>query len=127
MESFVLKWHSFKENVTGSFSKLRKYEVFFDVILMTEDDQSFYAHKVVLSAASDFFKRILRKADHSKPLIYLCGVEYGQLVHILDYIYEGEIKIQQRDLNKFLVVAQKLKIAGLLCEDNEQHKDLIMY
>ena len=83
MESFVLKWNSFKENVTGSFSKLRKEEEFCDVILMTEDDQSFKAHKVVLSTASDFFNSILRRADHSKPLIYLCGVEYGQLVQIV--------------------------------------------
>ena len=126
MESFVLKWHSFKENVTGSFSKLRKEEDFVDVILVTDDNQSFKGHKVVLSAASDFFKSILRRADHSNPLIYLCGVEYGQLVHIMDYIYEGEIQIQQRDLDKFLEVAQKLKIAGLLYEYNKQQQDLLM-
>ena len=91
MESFVLKWHSFKENLTGSFRKLRKDEDFFDVILVTEDDQSFKAHKVVLSAASDFFKSIFKRADHSKPLLYLCGVEYGQLAHIMNYICDCEV------------------------------------
>ena len=126
MESFVLKWNAFQENVSSSFSKLRKEEDFFDVTLVTEDAKLLNAHKVVLSAASDFFKTVLRRADHVKPLIYLHGVGSSQLVHIMDYIYEGEIKIQQRNLNKFLEVAQKLKIAGLLCEYNEPQQDFFI-
>ena len=124
MESFVVKWNAFQENVSSSFSNLRKEEDFFDVTLVTEDEQLLNAHKVVLSAASDFFKTVLRRANHVKPLIYLHGVGSSQLVHIMDYIYEGETKIQQKDLDKFLEVAQKLKIAGLLCENNEQQQEL---
>ena len=126
MESFVLKWNAFQENVSSSFSKLRKEEDFFDVTFVTEDAKLLNAHKVVLSAASDFFKTVLRRADHVKPLIYLHGVGSSQLVHIMDYIYEGEIKIQQRNLNMFLEVAQKLKIAGLLCEYNEPQQDFFI-
>ena len=126
MESFVLKWNAFQENVSSSFSKLRMDEDFFDVTLVTEDAKFLNAHKIVLSAASDFFKTVLRRADHVKPLIYLHGVGSSQLVHIMEYIYEGEIKIQQRNLNKFLEVAQKLKIAGLLCEYNEPQQDFFI-
>ena len=126
MESFVLKWNAFQENVSSSFNKLRMEEDFFDVTLVTEDAKFLNAHKVVLSAASDFFKTVLRRADHVKPLIYLHGVGSSQLVHIMDYIYEGEIKIQQRNLNKFLEVAQKLKIAGLLCEYDEPQQDFFI-
>ena len=47
-------------------------------------------------------------------MIYLNGVEFKQLNHILDYIYEGEVQLYQEDLDNFLGVAQKLKINGLI-------------
>ena len=33
---------------------------------------------------------------------------------MMDYIYEGEVKIFQSDLDTFLAFAQKLKIEGLI-------------
>ena len=114
MEKFCLKWNDFQVNVSNSFSTLRKENDFYDVSLVSDDDQVVSAHKVVLSASSKFFKSILRKSDHSKPMIYLSGVESTQLNCILDYIYEGEVQLYQEDLDKFLDVAKKLKIYGLI-------------
>ena len=37
-----------------------------------------------------------------------------EILHIMDYIYEGEVNIYQNDLDAFLDVAQKLKIQGLV-------------
>ena len=113
MERFCLKWNDFQANVTNSFRKLKDEQDFFDVTLVTEDDQFVSAHKVVLSASSEFFKNILRKADHSKPMIYLNGVDSKELSQVIDYIYEGETSIFQEDLDSFLGIAQKLKIEGL--------------
>ena len=114
MEKFCLKWNDFQTNVSNSFSTLRKEQDFYDVTLVSDDDKVISAHKVVLSASSEFFKSILKKADHSKPMIYLSGVESKELNHILDYIYEGEVQFYQEDLDKFLTVAEKLKIDGLI-------------
>ena len=110
MEKFCLKWNDFQVNVSNSFSTLRKENNFYDVNLVSDDDQVVSAHKVVLSASSEFFKSVLRKADHSKPMIYLNGVDFKELNNILDYIYEGEVQLYQDDLGNFLGVAQKLKI-----------------
>ena len=85
MEKFCLKWNDFQVNVSNSFSTLRKENDFYDVSLVSDDNQVVSAHKVVLSASSQFFKSILRKADHSKPMIYLSGVEFKELNCILDY------------------------------------------
>ena len=74
MEKFCLKWNDFQVNVSNSFSTLRKENDFYDVSLVSDDDKVVSAHKVVLSASSEFFKSILRKADHSKPMIYLSAV-----------------------------------------------------
>ena len=99
MEKFCLKWNDFQANVTNSFRKLKDEQDFFDVTLVTEDDQFVSAHKVVLSASSEFFKNILRKADHSKPMIYLNGVDSKELSQVIDYIYEGETSIFSCDRN----------------------------
>ena len=123
MEKFCLKWNDFQVNVSNSFSTLRKENDFYDVSLVSDDDQVVSAHKVVLSASSEFFKNILRKADHAKPMIYLSGVDSKELKCILDYIYEGEVQLYQEDLDKFLAVAQKMRINGLIGDRIEDSKE----
>ena len=119
MEKFCLKWNDFQTNVTNSFKRLKDEKDFFDVTLVTEDNHFVSAHKVVLAASSELFKNILKKADHSKPMIYLNGMEFKELSWIIDYIYEGEINIFQEDLDRFLGTAEKLKIEGLISDKEE--------
>ena len=124
MDKFCLKWNDFKSNVSKTFSTLRKEQDFFDITLLSDDGEAVSVHKVVLSASSEFFKSVLRKADHSKPMIYLNGVDCKVLNHILDYIYEGEVQLYQEDLDSFLDVAQKLKIHGLIEGQEEKESSI---
>ena len=101
MEKFCLKWNDFQTNVSKSFSSLRKDQDFCDVSLISDDEKTVPAHKVVLAASSEFFKNILRAADHSKPMIYLSGINQRELTHIMEYIYEGELNIYQNELDAF--------------------------
>ena len=119
-ERFCLKWNDFQTTVSQSFLSLRKEEDFFDVTLVSDDEVQIPAHKVVLSACSTFFKSILKTNKHSQPLIYLSGVNSMNLGFVLDYMYQGELNIYQDNLDAFLETAQKLKIAGLLANDNGQ-------
>ena len=115
MEKCSVSWDDFQLNVSKSFSVLRKEQDFFDVTLVSEDDVFVKAHKVVLSASSEFFKNILRKVDHSNnPMIYLSGIGSTQLSEIINYIYEGEAQLFQDDLESFLSAGQKLRIGGLI-------------
>ena len=118
MEKFCLKWNDFQTNVTSTFSRLRREEDFFDVTLVSNDQQHISAHKLVLSASSQLFKNILKKTSHSNPLIYLNGFTSKELNFVMDYIYQGEVQIFQDDLDDFLNVAQKLKIEGLIGGDS---------
>ena len=92
MEKFCLKWNDFQTNVSKTFSTLRKEQDFLDITLLSDDGEAVSAHKVVLSASSEFFKSVFRKADHSKPMIYLNGVDCKVLDHILDYIQYNQLK-----------------------------------
>ena len=118
-----MKWNDFKSTVSKSFGILREEKDFFDVTLVSDDERQIPAHKLVLSACSDFFKSILRNNSHSHPLLYLSGIHSTNLSLILDYIYQGEVQIYQEHLDSFLEVAQKLKIEGLItgAEDNRHH------
>merc|ERR1712098_19372 len=118
-EKFCLKWNNFQENTIRTFSKLRSEEEFYDVTLVSDDQKQIMAHKVVLSSSSQYFKNILKSNKHSHPLLCLSGLTTMDLENVLDYIYQGEVKIFQGDIDKFLDIAQRLKIEGLLSSDKK--------
>jgi len=111
-DKFCLKWNDFESNISAAFRELREDKDFFDVTLACDDDQ-IQAHKVILSACSPFFRKVLRRNKHEHPLLYLKGVKYADLVAVLSFMYHGEVDISQEDLNTFLAVAQDLKVKGL--------------
>ena len=113
-EKFLLKWDDFHSSVSQSFSKLRTESHFNDVTLVSEDGDQMAAHKVVLSASSSFFRKILIDNPHANPLLYLGGVSSHNLSLVLEYIYQGEVQIHQEHLDGFLKTAKKLTVEGLL-------------
>ena len=78
-EKFCLKWNDFQCNVTKSFSNLRKEADFYDATLISDDQKQMFAHKVVLSFSSEFFKNILKQNKHSQPLLCLDGINSNEL------------------------------------------------
>ena len=113
-EKFCLKWNDFQTNVSNTFRKLRKSEHFYDVTLVSDDQQQVSAHKVVLSSSSEYFKTILTSNTHSHPMLCLSGVNKGDLENILNFIYNGEIQIYQDNLDQFLDIAQRFRLEGLM-------------
>ena len=113
MEKFNLQWNDFMSTVSKSFGQLRKEDEFYDVTLVSDDEEHVLAHKVVLAASSGFFKNILRKSTHSNPMIFLSGINSKELNFILDYIYYGRVEMYQTEIDDFLNAAQKLRIEGL--------------
>jgi hypothetical protein len=85
----------------------------FDVTLATDDGQHIKAHKMILSAGSDFFSDIFMKSNHKNILIYLKGISSTELEHVADFMYDGEVFITQEELKQFLETAQELKVKGL--------------
>lgn len=109
----------------GAFNQFKVAGELLDVTLVCEDD-TIKAHKLVLSACSPFFRRIIMKVDHPHPLIYLKGVYHRDLLSIIDYIYKGETNVETGDLQGFFKTARDLEILGLLECQNIDHKDPVL-
>ena len=113
-EKFCLKWNDFQTNVSNTFRKLRTSEHFHDVTLVSDDQQQVSAHKVVLSSSSEYFKKILTSNNHSHPMLCLTGINSNDLNNMLDFIYNGELQINQDHLDNFLDIAQRFQLEGLI-------------
>ena len=117
-EKLCLKWNDFQNIVQTSFAELRSDTDFTDVTLACED-QSIKAHKVILSACSPFFKKLLKTYPHPQPLIYMRGMKSTDLAAIVDFIYLGEANVFQDQLEGFLALAEELQLKGLDGREDE--------
>ena len=118
-EKFCLKWDDFQNNISGSFKDLK--EDFCDVTLASEDNQYIEAHRIILAASSPLLRDILRKNQHSHPLLYMRKIMAKDLLNIVKFMYHGEVNIFQEDLDKFLSLAEELELKGLTSSD--QHPE----
>lgn len=114
-------------NLPEAFRDLRQNQDFFDVTLGCSNNNgssSIQAHKVILSAYSNVFKEMLRDhKNHSDPFIFLKGVTFEELSFLLDFMYEGEVNVNQSQLSSFLTVAKELQVKGLIAKDIEEDED----
>jgi len=111
-EKFCLRWNDFETNISVAFREIREEKDFFDCTLSCGSRQ-IQAHKLILSACSPFFRSVLKQNPHQHPLLYLKGVEFGDLQAVLNFMYHGEVNVAQEELNSFLSVAEELKVKGL--------------
>ena len=109
-EKFCLKWNDFEANVSSYFGLLQNEDYLHDVTIVTDDNEQIAAHKLVLSACSEYFKNIFRKNKHSNPLLCLEGVSSNDVNNVMDYIYNGEVQIFQDDLDRFLMSKHCTKV-----------------
>ena len=121
-DKFCLKWNDFKSNASKTFGLLRDEDFLQDVTLVGDDNSQIEAHKLVLSACSEYFRNIFKHSNKRDTLICLDGITKSDLDNVLDYIYLGELQIYQDKLDRFLAVAAKLKLEGLLNQEEEETK-----
>ena len=117
-EKFCLKWNDFYTNISHSFRDLRNEENLHDVTLVTDDNQQISAHKLILSISSDYFNALFKNIKQPNMVVCLQGLSKEDVNNCLNYMYNGEVQIFQDDLDKFLDIAERLKIKGLVGSSN---------
>ena len=122
-EKLCLQWNDFQDNIKSVFGNLREDKDFADVTLVCDDGNQVEAHKMILSASSPFFQNMLKRNKHPHPLVFMRGVKSDDLLAVVDFLYCGETKVLQQNLDSFLILAEELQLKGLVGKVDELNCD----
>ena len=122
VENCLLSKNQHKEASSEAFKNLLHDIDFTDVTLACSENSKVFAHKVILSTCSPFFKKIFLKNSHKEILIYLKGISHKDLTSIIEFMYLGQTKVSKEGLETFLLAAQELQIEGLAFEGMEKEE-----
>ncbi|XP_055858398.1 protein abrupt isoform X2 [Episyrphus balteatus] len=111
-QHYALKWNDFQTSMLSSFRHLRDEEDFVDVTLAC-DQRSFTAHKVVLSACSPYFRKLLKANPCEHPIVILRDIRCEDVENLLSFMYNGEVNVSHEQLSDFLKTAHLLQVRGL--------------
>merc|ERR1712126_184999 len=112
-EKYNLKWHTFSDHLRNMLHEMMKSNELTDVTLVCDDERTFKAHKVVVSACSTVFKSIINKLPQNNSVIYLRGIHHQEMESILEFMYLGVATLYQERMNEFLNVAKNLEIKDI--------------
>ena len=81
--------------------------------------ESIPCHRIVLAAASEYFLALFDSSnfrDSSSPDCYLCesGISPAVLRHVLDWLYDGSVRVSRQDLEEIGAAASFLQVGSLL-------------
>jgi tramtrack len=68
---------------------------------------------MVLSACSPYFQALFVNHPEKHPIVILKDVPFADMKSLLDFMYRGEVSVDQERLSAFLRVAESLRIKGL--------------
>lgn len=108
-QQFCVSWNSHQSNMHSAFPKLLSSEQFVDVTLAC-DGGSIKCHKVVLSACSDYLERLLLDIPCTHPIIFLRDMRMWELQALVEFMYRGEVYVEQQQLAKLMQAAEVLQV-----------------
>jgi tramtrack len=80
---------------------------------------------MVLSACSPYFQALFVNHPEKHPIVILKDVPFADMKSLLDFMYRGEVSVDQERLSAFLRVAESLRIKGLteVNDDKPSNRD----
>ena len=109
----LVTWDNQEECMKTQLYDMKAKNEFTDVTLVGNDQIKYYAHKVVLAAASSEFRNLFLGCNKSDSILYLRGFKDFVLKALLEFIYVGETKLSNNMIHEFLDAAKDLKIRGV--------------
>ncbi|XP_071448088.1 broad-complex core protein isoforms 1/2/3/4/5-like isoform X2 [Hetaerina americana] len=112
-QQFCLRWNNFQSSLLASLPQLLDADDLTDVTL-SAGGRNIRAHRVVLSACSQYFKDLFREMQtFQHPVIVLPQTTFSDLCSLVTFMYSGEVNIYQDQLAGLLATADVLHIRGL--------------
>ena len=106
----LINWQTFTDHLKLMFKDLYQEGIYTDVTLVSDDQTQFKAHKIILSACSPVFKKIIDSNPSQHPLIYLRGIQSYEVESILQFMYLGEARFYHERMGEFFKVAKDLEV-----------------
>jgi hypothetical protein len=119
-QQYCLRWNNHQHNLLSVFEDLLNHEAFVDVTIAC-DGLNLKAHKMVLSACSPYFQSMFYNTPDKHPVVFLKDVRYDEMKALLEFMYRGEVSVDQENLSSLLKVAEGLKIKGLADVNEGSH------
>jgi len=109
---FSLRWNNHPVNLVSVFTGLYQAESLVDVSLAAEG-RHVQAHKVVLSACSEYFQSLFAANPCQHPIVILKDVAFEDLQVVVKFMYYGIVNVSADKLPGVLKTADALQIKGL--------------
>ena len=122
VKTLNVSWNNFQNVAKDMFRQLKSDTDFTDVTLVSEDLVHIRAHKVILAASSELFQAILRNTRSPNSLLYLKGVHHNHLEALMTFVYDGEVEVEEKNLEELMRVAMELQVKGLFKENDEEKR-----
>ncbi|XP_059487092.1 sex determination protein fruitless-like isoform X4 [Neocloeon triangulifer] len=120
-QQYSLRWNNYVRHMTSAFESLRSDRDLIDVTLSCEG-KKIPAHKMLLSACSSYFKDLFKENPCQHPVIIFRNVTFDDLMALVDFMYNGEVNVEQEQLASFLNTAELLQVQGLTNSSKDQEK-----
>lgn len=117
---YNVKWNNFHSALEMGFYELLENEKMVDVTLIAEGGY-LKAHKIILSISSLYFQELFEAHPCQHPFIVLKDVQYQELANMVDFMYKGEVDVQQENLASFLKLAETLKVKNFFIGEKQDN------
>ncbi|KAF4516878.1 hypothetical protein B566_EDAN011222 [Ephemera danica] len=119
-QQYSLRWNNYLRHITCAFDSLRSDKDLVDVTLSC-DGQKVQAHKMLLSACSSYFRDLFKENPCQHPVVIFRNVRFEDLLALIDFMYQGEVNVEQEQLASFLNTAELLQVQGLTNSNSENN------
>ena len=103
----------FNDHLAANLENSLNEQSFTDVTIVSDDQVSFQAHKVIMSIYSPVIRIMLVNNPHSHPIVYLRNVEHHEVQAILNFMYFGKIQFVSERKCDLVRVVKDLQIKKL--------------
>ncbi|OXU21406.1 hypothetical protein TSAR_002074 [Trichomalopsis sarcophagae] len=111
--SYCFKWSNYQSHLSEVVRQLLEEECMVDVTLYAGGER-IQAHRLVLCACSTLFQEILSQVNDEHATIILSDISPQDVRSIVEFSYNGEVRIPVENINNLLDAAHSLKICGLM-------------
>ena len=126
-ENFKLRWNDHHSIFFSTAEALCQGDHLTDVTLSC-GKREFSAHKLVLSVCSTYFNELFTPKSNQKnrpangaAIVYLKDVDAHHMELLLNFMYRGEINVEEAELMDLIATARGLSIRGLSDSDEDSN------